>query len=165
MKTEPKVKKTKQKKERSHSIANTKKVAVAVAKNPTGTLRELAEDAQLGKSTVDRKLGQLGQVKDEWVEKVLAKDKSIVEKAQKIIEDSLDVELSIREENEKHIKNWELGKLERHTMNSLTANQLAKDSAARFTLFRWDATDEAGGLNKESLMRMTIDELLSWIKK
>jgi len=59
MKTEPKIKKTKQKKERSHSIANTKKVAVALIKNPTGTLRELAEEAGVSHQTVDNKLWQL----------------------------------------------------------------------------------------------------------
>lgn len=135
----------KQKKERSHSIANTKKVAVAIAKNPTGTLREIAEEAGVGKSTVDRKLGQLGQVKEDWLEELLSEDIEIV----KLWTRELKRRLSDEEEL-KQIKATEI-------------STITKESAARYMAFRWEITDARGWL-KKPIDDYTTEELLALIK-
>ncbi len=163
-----KEKKVKKKPIPKHQKEKIKKIAVAVIKNPEATEREIAESTWIAKSTVHDNIGHIGQVKDERVEKVLKKDKSIVEKAQKIIEQSLDIELKIREENEKVINDDtipmadKVEKLVKNTMNYMWANQLAKDSATRYMLFKWEVTDETGWL--KDLATATMKEIEQKLK-
>jgi len=58
---------TKKKRPRADSQKNKKAVALAVAKNPTANTRELAKIAGVSKGTVNNKLGELRQVKDEAI--------------------------------------------------------------------------------------------------
>lgn len=115
-------------KQRSDSQRNLAKVAAIALKNPEAKQRDIAKQAWVGKWTVHRKLEQLGQVKSDFVESVLSKDKEIILKAQQIIADKLD--------DEKYIK----------TIKPYEVAQVAKISADRFALFKWDATDDEGGL-------------------
>ena len=78
----------KKKKERSDKQLNKKKVLVALAKNPEATQRDIAKAANISVSTANEHINEIEQsehIKDEWVEKVLRKDKEIVELAQEII--------------------------------------------------------------------------------
>ena len=127
----------KKKKERSDKQLNKKKVLVALAKNPEATQRDIAKAANISVSTANEHINEIEQsehIKDEWVEKVLRKDKEIVELAQEIITHDL------RSEKQR-IENDEERKL-----NALSVNQLAKDSTARYSLFKWDVTDKSGGI-------------------
>lgn len=156
-----------------HQKEKVKKIAVAVIKNPEATIREIAENTWIARSTVGDNIGHIGQLKDKRVEKVLSRDKSIVEKAQMIIEQSLDIELKIREENQKVINDDSISmvdkveKLVKNTMNYMWANQLAKDSATRFMLFKGEVTDDEWGLRDLTWASMkqleeNIKKLLEW---
>ncbi len=155
--------KDKSKKERSHSILNRKKVAVAVAKNPTATIREIAKETNIGKSTVDRQLGQLGLVKEKWLEDTLSRDKDIIKLGQEIICEDLIEELEIIKYN-KDKENPEDRKLRK--LWAWSISWIIKENTARYTLFRWEATDEQGGLmkNKERWDNASVEDLLQFLK-
>lgn len=141
------IKRGKAKKERSHSIANTQKVAVAVAKNPNWTLHEIAEDAWVSHQTVSNKLWKLWTVKEKWLEDLLSVDIQIVQSA------TIEINKRINDEEEvKKIKATEL-------------SQIAQHSTDRYMKFRWDATDEKGWLNMQRVQTASVEELLQLIKK
>lgn len=73
---------TPKKRPRADSHRNKKAVALAVAKNPTASTRELAKIAGVSKGTVSNKLGELGQVKDEAILGICDEDLKIVKIAQ-----------------------------------------------------------------------------------
>lgn len=134
-------------KERSHSVINKKKIAVALAKNPSWTLREIAKEAWVSKSTVENKLGQVGQIKEKWLEDLLSVDIQIMESATNEINRRIN-----DDEEKKQIKATEL-------------SQIAQHSADRYMKFRWNTTDEKWWLSAEAIKSMSVDELLSIIKK
>lgn len=144
MKTEPKVKKTKQMPR--HQKEKVKRIAVAIAKDPEATVRDIAENTGIAKSTVHNNMGHIGQVKEKWLEDLLSVDIQIMQSA------TLEINRRINDEEEKkQIKATEL-------------SQIAQHSTDRFMKFRWTATDEHWGLNAEALAKMSVDELLSIIK-
>lgn len=131
----------KKKKERTDKKLNRKKVLVALAKNPEATQREISQATNMSIGAVNSHLDEVEKsehIKDERVEKVLRKDKEIVELAQEIITHDLRSE-------KKRIENEEERKL-----NALSVNQLAKDSTARYSLFKWEATDKSWWLKDMS---------------
>ena len=131
----------KKKKERSHIILNRKKVAIAVAKNPTGTTREIAKAAWVSHETVNVKLWQLWQVKEKWLEETLSRDKEIIKLGQEIICEDLIEELEIIKHNK---ENPEYRK--KRIIWAWAVSWIIKENTARYTLFRWEATDEQGGI-------------------
>lgn len=133
------------KKERRHSIENTKKVAVAVAKNPNGTLREIAKEAWVSHETVSTKLWQLWQLKEKWLEDLLLVDKGIIIQGAKEIKRRLDDEDEIKQ------------------LKATDISTLTKDSTARYMMFRWEATDEQGWL--KDLSKMDNKQLDDYLKK
>lgn len=155
--------KVKEKKERSHSILNRKKVAVAVAKNPTGTTRELAKAAWVSHETVNAKLWQLWQVKEKWLEETLSRDKEIIKLGQEIICEDLVEELEIIKYN-KDKENPEDRKLRK--LWAWAISWIIKENTARYTLFRWETTDEQGWLikNKERWDNASVEDLLQFLK-
>ena len=62
-----KITRTQKKRPRADSQKNKKAVALAVAKNPTASTRELAKIAGVSNGTVSNKLSELKQVKDEAI--------------------------------------------------------------------------------------------------
>ncbi|PZM87417.1 MAG: hypothetical protein DLD55_01480 [candidate division SR1 bacterium] len=137
---------TQQKRPRADSQKNKKAVALAVAKNPTASTRELAKIAGVSKGTVSNKLGELGQIKDEAILGVCEKDMEIVIKAQK--------EILRRLDNENEVKR----------MKTTEISSVAEASAKRYSLFRGSATDASGGLNNP-METMSDADLLLLIKK
>lgn len=132
---------TSMKKERTDKKLNRKKVLVALAKNPKATQREISKETNMSIGAVNSHMDEVEKsehIKDERVEKVLRKDKEIVELAQDIIMNDLRTEKQ-RIENEEERK-----------LNALSVNQLAKDSTARYTLFKWDVTDKSGWLKDKT---------------
>lgn len=131
----------KKKKERTDKKLNRKKVLVALAKNPQATQREISQETKMSIGAVNSHIEEVEKsehIKDERVEKVLRKDKEIVELAQEIITHDLRSE-------KKRIENEEERKL-----NALSVNQLAKDSTARYSLFKWEVTDKSWWLKDMS---------------
>jgi len=97
--------------------------------------------------TVDNKLWQLWQIKEDWLEELLSVDIDIVKLGTK--------EIKRRFENEEELKQ----------IKATDVSAITKESTARYMAFRWDATDAKWWLNAETLKAMSIDELLSIIKQ
>ena len=117
-------------KDKAKSIA---KVTSEILKNPLSTVREIAETTWVSKSSVanyiNEDLDKLGQ-KDERILKITETDLNIVEKWQK----EIDRRLSQKEELEK--------------MKTIEISQVIKENTARYSLFRWSATDDKWGLKQ-----------------
>lgn len=115
---------TEKKRPRADSQKNKKAVALAVAKNPMASTRELAKIAGVSKGTVHNKLNELKQVKDEAILGICDKDMEIVTKAQ--------AEILRRLNSQK-----ELTKMKTSEISSV-----AEASTKRYTIFRGNATDK-----------------------
>ena len=101
------------------------KVAKARLKNPRATTREVAEKTWLDHSTVaklDKEIPQIS-TKDDRIITLTDKDFDIVKLAQQRIEEKL--------MDEAEMKKTRIGEI----------STVAKDSAARYTIFRWELTD------------------------
>ncbi|MBB1578948.1 MAG: MarR family transcriptional regulator [candidate division SR1 bacterium] len=134
------------KRPRADSQRNRKAVALAVAKNPNATMSEIAKNTGLSKSTVQTKLNELGNIKDEAILGICDKDLEIVNLAQGIILDKLKDKKTISK------------------MKASEVSQVAEASAKRYSLFRGSATDTSGGLNNP-METMSDADLLLLIKK
>lgn len=124
---------------------NIAKVAKTLLENPLQSVREVASETWVSKSSVanyiNDELDKIGQ-KNKDIINITDVDKRIIEKAQIIIEHAID----------KHIEKSEAsGWLS--LQEALQASWLAKESTARYTIFRWNATDEQWGL-KEVIIEM-----------
>lgn len=130
-------------KPRSDSLRNLAKVAAVALNNPEAKQRDIAKQAWVSKGTARSKLGQLGQVKSDFVERVLTKDKEIIELGQRIIYDKLNDSNYV-----KKLKPTEI-------------SQVIKENTARYTLFQWDATDDKWGLKEiKGLSDEALEDLL-----
>lgn len=105
---------------------NIAKVAKTLLENPLQTEREIAEDTWIWKWTVNRAKQELGQIgaKDDRIIWITDKDLANIEAMQEV------VSRKIRnpEEMDK-TRIWELA-------------QAMREATARYSLFRWSATDE-----------------------
>lgn len=107
---------------------NHNKVVKDVLLNPLKTQRDRAEDLWLWKTTIQEHLLEVKTTKDDRIISITDTDLNIVEKGQK----EIDRRLSESEE---------LGK-----MRTVEISQVLKESTARYSLFRWSATDKDWGL-------------------
>ena len=107
---------------------NHNKVVKDVLLNPLKTQRERAEDLWLWKTTIQEHLQEVKTTKDDRIISITNTDLNIVEKGQK----EIDRRLSESEELSK--------------MRTVEISQVLKESTARYSLFRWSATDEQWGL-------------------
>lgn len=109
---------------------NIEKVAKERLLNPLATTREIEEITWIDHSTVSRIDWQLQQTatKDGRILSITDKDLSIVEKGQQEIDRRLS-------------DSQELAKMRTNEISTVL-----KDSTARYSLFRGNATDEQGGL-------------------
>lgn len=108
---------------RTDKEINHNKVAKDVLLNPLKTQRDRAEDLWLGKTTIQEHLQEVKATKDDRIISVTDKDLSIVEKWQRIIDNRLSDEEEIAK------------------MRTVEISQVIKESTARYSLFRWSATD------------------------
>lgn len=113
------------------------KVAKIAIKNPTLSEREIAWLAWVSNWTAHNMVKELEQAwaKNDDIIRITNKDKKAIELAQIIIEQSLERYVEQSESS------WWLEMAE-----ALRAAWLAKEATARFTLFRWDVTDDNWGL-------------------
>ena len=118
---------------RADKKANIAKVAKVALWNPLASQREIAEETWLSLWNVNDKLNKLEQTKDDRIIWLTDKDFELMEIIQKRkFERMIDKERPV---NDNDMNNWD------------------KEAKARFTLFRWDATDEQWGL-KEVIIEM-----------
>ena len=122
---------------RADKAKSISKVAETLVNNPLLSEREIAEETWLGNWTVNRAKQQLEQIgaKNEDIIQITDTDKKAIQLAQRIVIQSL----------EKHVELSEAsGWLD--LQEALKASWLAKESTARYSLFRGNATDEQWGL-------------------
>ncbi len=115
---------------RTDKQINHNKVAKDVLLNPLKTQRDRALDLWIWKTTVQEHLQEVKTTKDDRILFITDTDLNIVEKGQK----EIDRRLSESEE---------LGK-----MRTVEISQVLKESTARYSLFRWSATDKEWGLKE-----------------
>ena len=117
---------------RADKRENISKVAKAVLENPLASQRDIANETGLSVGNVNDKLNKLEQEgkKDDRIIWITDTDLSILTIGQREIERRL----NDREEVEK--------------MRTVEISQVIKESTARYSLFRWSATDEQWGLKE-----------------
>lgn len=107
---------------------NHNKVVKDVLLNPLKTQRNRAEDLWLGKTTIQEHLLEVKATKDDRIISITDTDLWIVTVGQREIERRL----NDKDEVEK--------------MRTVEISQVIKESTARYSLFRWSATDNEWGL-------------------
>lgn len=115
---------------RADKATNIAKVAKVVLTNPLASQREIADETWLSLGNVNDKLNNLEHLawKDGRIIWITDKDLENIEAMQALVASKI--------KNPKEMKNtriWELA-------------QAMKEATARYSLFRWNATDEQGGL-------------------
>lgn len=113
--------------DKAKSLSEVKKILVTT---PLATDREIAEETWLWKSTVNRAIQEMGQAG--------AKDANII----KITDADLWIVTIGQLEIERRLKDKE----ELKQMRTVEISQVIKESTARYSLFRWNATDNEWGL-------------------
>ena len=111
---------------RADSKTNIVKVAKAVLKDPLASQREIAEETGLSLWNVNDKLNKLEQTKDDRIIWLTDKDFELMEMIQR--RKFARMNDTDKPVNDNDMNNWD------------------KEAKARFTLFRWEATDEKGWL-------------------
>lgn len=133
---------------RSDKAKNIDKIASALVVDPLATAREIEQMTWISKSTVathKNNLDKIGQ-KDPRIIALTDKDLQIVIKAQEIINNKLNDEELVK------------------TMNIRDISTVAKDSSARYSIFRWDITDTMWWMKADDFARMSVEDLLNLIR-
>lgn len=133
--------KTKTKKERSDKLRNRAKVIKATLKNPLKSQREIAKELWVSDRTIWRVQAEMSQsvLKDDRIVGICDKDLEIITKWQQEIMKKLSNPKAVQK-----MRMWEI------------STALA-ESTRRYTLLRWNATDENGWI-KKVLVNVSIDE-------
>lgn len=125
-------------KKRVDAQKNKAKIVKEILKDPLKTQREIAKETWLWKTTVQEHKKSLKTTKDDRIIGICDKDIDIVRLSQKEIERRL------------------LDNEEKKKISARDISSIAKDSSARYTIFRWEITDESGWL--KSIQDMTLEE-------
>ncbi len=135
-------KETKPKKPRVDKIKTQAKIMKEVIKDPLADQRTIAKRAWVSKTSVHNNIKELDQMwpKIKAIEDIIATDATIVQLAQMVIVQRLQ-----NPEKEK-------------TRDIISA---ASESAKRYALFKWDATDNEWGLKDTRLSDKQIDAINS----
>ena len=132
--------KTKAKKERSDKLRNRAKVIKATLQNPLKSQREIAKEQWVSDRTVWRVQAEMSQnvAKDDRILWICEADLEIIKLWQKIIADKL--------KDKKYVKK----------MRASEVSQVLAENTRRYTLLKWDATDEQGWI-KQVLINVNIE--------
>ena len=125
---------------------NVEKIAKARLNNPRATTREVAEETGLDHSTVaklDKELPQIA-TKDDRIITLTETDFDIVTLAQMRIKEKL--------EDEEEMKKTRIGEI----------SSVAKESAARYNIFRWDLTGADGWYKIKDMTNEQLLALARW---
>lgn len=133
--------KTKTKKERSDKLKNRAKVIKATLKNPLKSQREIAKEQWVSDRTVWRVQAEMSQnvAKDDRIIWICDKDLEIIKLWQAELERRLKDKKALSK-----MRSWEI-------------SQVLAENTRRYTLLRWNATDENGWI-KKVLVNVSIDE-------
>lgn len=133
--------KTKTKKERSDKLKNRAKVIKATLKNPLKSQREIAKEQWVSDRTVWRVQAEMSQnvAKDDRIIWICDKDLEIIKLWQAELERRLKDKKALSK-----MRSWEI-------------SQVIAENTRRYTLLRWNATDENGWI-KKVLVNVSIDE-------
>lgn len=140
------------KKPRTDKRKNVWKVAEVLAKNPNKTIREIAEETNLSIGAVHSSKVEVEKnwTKDETITYIVDKSKQRIKKVQELFD------RYVNEVTEKE-------KLEKNDV--ALVKDIVKDDLQRVTVFGGNVTDNAWWLSAEAIKNMSVDELLSLIKK
>lgn len=128
---------------RVDKIKNTSKVLKEILTDPLLTEREIAEKTWVSKSSVNRAMQEMGQIgaKDEKILKITNKDFELMN--------------LIQEEKFRRLQE------DKENINNSDINRWEETATKRYTLFRWNATDDKGWL--KSLSDLSDLELMNMI--
>ena len=144
------------KRERSDSKQNKVKVMKAALKNPLGSQRDIAKDAWVSLGNVNSNLNRLEQIaeKSSIIDKICEQDKEIMD----LVNDISVIKI-------RGIKNRIEADEEKISTNEVkTLSEIAEKSTRRYTLFKWDVTNEDGWLkSSKELENSTLEELKNLI--
>lgn len=133
---------------RTDKAKNIKALKDELLKNPLQTEEQIAEKLWVHRVTVNRLKEEMHEIvtnsKNSDIIAITDNDKKIIEDAQFISKFTLS---QIRQK----IESWEITKVD--LRDAKQVSEIAKESTARYTLFKWDATDETWGL-KEVIITM-----------
>jgi len=132
--------KTKAKKERSDKLRNRAKVIKATLKNPLASQREIAKQQWVSHETVNRIQKEMWQTvtKDDRILWICDKDLEIIRLWQAELERRLKDKKALSK-----MRSWEI-------------SQVLAENTRRYTLLKWDATDEQGWI-KQVLINVNIE--------
>lgn len=136
--------------ERADKRRNVDKVAAALVRNPLGSVRELAKDAGIHFTRVGEHKEEVLQraTKDPRILSVTDTDMEILTLAQR--------EISRRMQTAEELEK----------MRTVEISSVAKESAARYTIFRGAATDNEGALkDTQAIKNMGPQEIADYIKQ
>lgn len=136
--------------ERADKRRNIDKVAAALVKDPLASTREVAQMAGVSNATVSRR--------QEEVKQSVTKDPRILS----ITDTDLEILTLGQREIARRMKTAE----ELEKMRTVEISSVAKESAARYTIFRGAATDNEGALKDTSAIKnMSPQEVADYIKQ
>ena len=120
---------------------NIKALKAELLKKPLQTEEELAEKLKVNRKTINRLKQEMPEIvsdaKNSDIMEITDEDKLIIQMSQAISRHSLWTIINKLDENPEY---------ELELREAKTASEIAKESTARYSLFRWDATDKEGGL-------------------
>lgn len=120
---------------------NISKITKEILINPLQTQRELASKIWIWKTTVQENLKDIKATKDDRIVSITDTDIKIVELWQR----EIDRRLQDKEELDK--------------MRTVEISQVIKESTARYSLFKWDATDKDWWLKKPDVIFEIINPI------
>lgn len=135
------IKKLMKQSNRSDKLKNDLLITKEFMKNPTSSQRKIALKLNLSPATVNRVMQELeaSGVKSETIEGIYKKDLENLEKMQQIVTQKIS-----DPEQVKDMKLWEL-------------SIAMKDSTARYTLFKWQVTDNEWGMKQPDVIFQFIN--------
>lgn len=130
-------------KTRADDRRNRARITAATIRAPLATQEEIAKMAWVSQKTANKTIQKLQkkELKDDRIVGLVQQDLDIVVMAQKIIVDKFN--------NPEEVK-W---------MRVTEVSNVARESAARYTLFGWAMTDEMGTLKEMNLAGKSLAEL------
>lgn len=122
---------------------NIKALKNELMKNPLQTEEELAKKIGIARGSVNRLKDEMSEIvtnaKNSDIIEITDEDKLIIQMSQAISRYSLWAIVNKLDDDPSYVLELREAK---------TASEIAKESTARYSLFRWNATDEQGGLKE-----------------
>ena len=132
---------------------NIKALKAELLKNPLQTEEELWRKIWIARGSVNRLKDEMSEIvtnaKDSDILEITDEDKLIIQMSQAISRHSLWTIINKLDEDPSYALDLREAK---------TASEIAKESTARFSLFRWSATDDQWGLKAPAVINIVSPE-------